>query len=141
MENFTPASALLGGFLIGASASLFLILCGRVAGISGIVGGLLPPHRQDLGWRLAFLAGLMLAPFAYGFAGGTLPPVAVTASVGTLIVGGLLVGFGSRLGSGCTSGHGVCGIGRGSPRSIAATLVFMATAIGTVFVTRHIVGI
>jgi uncharacterized membrane protein YedE/YeeE len=93
------------------------------------------------GWRLAFLAGLLSAPLVYGVVAGTLPPVAINASVGLLVVGGLLVGFGTRLGAGCTSGHGVCGVvGRASPRSIAATVVFMTTAIMTVFLTRHVVG-
>ena len=140
MENFTPVSALLGGALIGASAALFLVLNGRVAGISGILGGLIRPERSEIGWRLAFLAGLFMAPLAYVALGGSLPPIDVTHSLGLLVVAGLIVGFGTRLGAGCTSGHGVCGIGRGSPRSIAATLVFMATAIVTVLVTRHLLG-
>src|SRR3954470_10968568 len=140
MNNLTPVSALFGGLLIGASAALFLVLNGRIAGISGILGGLLQPNRSDLGWRLAFLAGLLLAPLIYAAGGGRLPPVQLDAPVGLLIVAGLLVGFGTRLGAGCTSGHGVCGIGRGSPRSIVATLVFMSTAILTVFVMRHLVG-
>jgi uncharacterized membrane protein YedE/YeeE len=140
MENFTPASALLGGAMLGASAAVFLVLNGRVAGISGILGGLIPPARGETGWRLAFLAGLFTAPLAYVSLGGSLPTVAVTQSLALLAVAGLMVGFGSRLGAGCTSGHGVCGIGRGSPRSLAATLVFMATAVLTVLVVRHVVG-
>jgi uncharacterized membrane protein YedE/YeeE len=140
MENFTPVSALLGGALIGASAALFLVLNGRVAGISGILGGLIYPARHEFGWRLAFLAGLFVAPLAYVAFGGSLPPVTLTQPLGVLTVAGLIVGFGTRLGAGCTSGHGVCGMGRGSPRSIAATLVFMATAILTVLVTRHVLG-
>lgn len=139
MENFTPVSALIGGLLIGASAALFLVLNGRIAGISGILGGLLHPARNEIGWRLAFLAGLFIAPLVY-VAFGALPPVELDASLPILIVAGLIVGFGTRLGAGCTSGHGVCGIGRGSPRSLAATVVFMATAIATVFVTRHLIG-
>jgi uncharacterized membrane protein YedE/YeeE len=138
MENFTPVSALVGGALIGASAGLFLVLNGRIAGISGILGGLIQPVRSEIGWRLAFLAGLFVAPLAYVAFGGSLPPVILTQPLGVLAVAGLIVGFGTRLGAGCTSGHGVCGIGRGSPRSIAATLVFMATAILTVLVTRHV---
>jgi uncharacterized membrane protein YedE/YeeE len=141
MENFTPVSALVGGLLIGASAALFLILNGRIAGISGILGGLLHPSRSELGWRIAFLAGLMLAPFIYIVAGGALPPVTLNAPLALVILAGLLVGFGTRLGAGCTSGHGVCGIGRGSPRSLAATVAFMATAIATLFITRHVLGI
>jgi uncharacterized membrane protein YedE/YeeE len=140
MEGFTPVSALVGGVLIGASTALLLILNGRIAGISGILDGLLQPTRSDLGWRLAFLAGLLLAPLVYLAVAGTLPSVTINAPLGLLVVGGLLVGFGTRLGAGCTSGHGVCGIGRASPRSIAATVVFMTTAIMTVFLTRHVVG-
>jgi uncharacterized membrane protein YedE/YeeE len=140
MENFTPVSALVGGALIGASAALFLLLNGRVAGISGILGGLVHPVGSEIGWRLAFLAGLFIAPLAYVGFGGSLPPVSLTPSLGLVVVAGLIVGFGTRLGAGCTSGHGVCGIGRGSPRSLAATLVFMATAILTVVVTRHLLG-
>ena len=141
MENFTPVSALIGGLLIGASAALFLVLNGRIAGISGILGGLLQPARSDLGWRLAFLAGLLIAPLLHTAVRGSLPPVELDAPMGLLVLAGLLVGFGTRLGAGCTSGHGVCGIGRGSPRSIAATLIFMTTAILTVFVTRHLMGV
>lgn len=140
MENFTPVSALIGGLLIGASAALLLVLNGRIAGISYILGGLLQPGRNELGWRIAFLAGLLLAPVLYLALGGALPPVSIDAPVAVLIPAGLLVGFGTRLGAGCTSGHGVCGIGRASPRSIAATATFMATAILTVLVTRHLIG-
>lgn len=140
MDNFTPVSALVGGLLIGGSAALFLVLNGRIAGISGILGGLLQPGRGDLGWRLAFLAGLLAAPLAYSAAGGAAPSVSIDASAGLLILAGLLVGFGTRLGAGCTSGHGVCGIGRGSARSIAATAVFMTTAFATVLLTRRLIG-
>ncbi len=140
MANFTPVSALIGGLLIGASAALFLVLNGRIAGISGILGGLIPPERGQVGWRLAFLAGMFIAPLAYVALGGALPAIGLDASLPLLVVAGLIVGFGTRLGAGCTSGHGVCGIGRGSPRSLAATAVFMATAIATVFITRHLIG-
>jgi uncharacterized membrane protein YedE/YeeE len=140
MENFTPASALIGGLLIGSSAALLLVLNGRIAGISGILGGLLDPARSEIGWRMAFLAGLFVAPLVYVGFGGVLPTVSLDASLPILVVAGLIVGFGTRLGGGCTSGHGVCGIGRGSPRSLVATGVFMATATATVFVTRHILG-
>ena len=140
MHDFTPVSALTGGAMIGASAALFLVLNGRIAGISGILGGLLLPNRGDLGWRLAFLAGLLAAPPLYVAVGGRLPPITIDATAGLLVLAGLLVGFGTRLGAGCTSGHGVCGIGRGSPRSIAATMTFMATAILTVLITRHWIG-
>lgn len=140
MENFTPVSALVGGLLIGASAALFLVLNGRIAGISGILGGLLQPRRDELGWRIAFLAGLLAAPLVYAAAGGAVPSLSIDAPISLLILAGLLVGFGTRLGSGCTSGHGVCGIGRGSPRSLVATAIFMATATVTVFVSRHVLG-
>ncbi|CAO4134788.1 YeeE/YedE family protein [Methylorubrum extorquens] len=140
MDGFTPLSATLGGVMIGAAAALFLLLNGRIAGISGILGGLLAPPSGQTGWRAAFLAGLVLAPLVYVGLGGSLPSVTVDASFPLLVVAGLLVGFGARLGAGCTSGHGVCGIGRGSPRSLAATGTFMAVAILTVFVTRHLLG-
>ena len=140
MTEFTPVSASIGGLLIGGSAALLLILNGRTAGISGILGGLLQPQSNDIRWRLAFLAGLLLAPLAYMAAGGPRPEIEITSIPGLIVLGGLLVGFGTRLGAGCTSGHGVCGIGRGSPRSLAATAMFMTVAIVTVFVTRHLIG-
>ena len=141
MENFTPVSALIGGLLIGTSAALFVFLYGRITGISGILGGLLQLTRKDVAWRVAFLAGLLVAPFAYAAAAGGFPPVDIEAPLGLLMLAGLLVGFGTRLGSGCTSGHGVCGIARRSPRSLVATAVFMASAIVTVFVVRHLFGV
>ena len=140
MDTFTPLSAAFGGLMIGASAALFLILNGRIAGVSGILGGLLPPSTGGIGWRAAFLAGLLLAPLVHAGLGGGRPPVAVEASLPLLGLAGLLVGFGARLGAGCTSGHGVCGVGRGSPRSLVATGTFMAAAAVTVFVTRHLIG-
>ncbi|MEE7462259.1 YeeE/YedE family protein [Methylobacterium fujisawaense] len=140
MDGFTPVSALVGGAMIGTSAALFLLLNGRIAGISGILGGLLAPPSRETGWRAAFVAGLVLAPLAYAGLGRSLPPVTVGASFPILVLAGLLVGFGARLGAGCTSGHGVCGIGRGSPRSLAATGTFMAMAVLTVLVMRHLVG-
>ncbi len=140
MDNFTPVSALLGGALIGASAALFLVMNGRIAGISGILGGLIHSARNEISWRLAFLAGMFVAALIYVAFGGVLPPVVIGAPLWLLIVAGLIVGFGTRLGAGCTSGHGVCGIGRGSPRSLAATATFMTTAILTVFITRHVMG-
>lgn len=140
MESFTPISALIGGFLIGASATLLLLLNGRIAGISGILGSFLQPSRGEFGWRAAFLVGLLIAPGIYSLFSGPLPPVVLDAPLGLLVLAGLLVGFGTRLGAGCTSGHGVCGIGRGSPRSLVATGVFMTTAIVTVFIVRHVFG-
>lgn len=140
MVNFTPVSAALGGLLIGFSALLLVLLNGRVAGISGIVGGAARAPRDDLAWRGAFLVGLVAAPLAYAGMGGLSGPVVIAASPMILLCGGLLVGFGARLGNGCTSGHGVCGIARFSPRSLAATLVFIAAACVTVFVTRHLLG-
>lgn len=138
--NFTPISALLGGVLIGLSAAVFILFNGRIAGISGIVGGLLKPaNKADALWRGAFVAGLIIAPLAYQLV-TTTPKVIINTPWPGLIVAGLLVGFGARLGSGCTSGHGVCGISRLSPRSIVATLTFMATGGITVFVVRHLVN-
>ncbi len=139
MDGFTPLGAILGGVMIGASASLLLLLNGRIAGISGILGGLFAAPSRETGWRAAFLVGLVLAPLAYGLLAG-LPAVHVGASFPLLALAGLLVGFGARLGSGCTSGHGVCGLARLSPRSMAATGTFMAVAILTVLVTRHLAG-
>ena len=140
MTEFTPVSALAGGLLIGASASLLLILNGRIAGISGIVAGLFQRDLREVAWRAAFVVGVVLAPLIYGVLFGRLTTVTFDASTGVIVVAGLLVGFGTRLGSGCTSGHGVCGLSRASPRSLVATAVFMVTAIVTVFVTRHLIG-
>jgi len=140
MENFTPVPAFLGGVLIGISVVLLLLTNGRIAGISGVVGGLLVSKVRDAGWRLAFILGLIAAPLLYAAVAGGVPPIAITSSTGLLIGGGLLVGFGARLGSGCTSGHGVAGIARLSPRSIVATGVFLAAGMVTVFVTRHVIG-
>lgn len=140
MTEFTPGSALAGGLLIGASASLLLILNGRIAGISGIVAGLFQRDFREVAWRGAFVVGVVLAPLLYRVLFGPLPPVSFDASMGVIVVAGLLVGFGTRLGSGCTSGHGVCGLSRASPRSAVATAVFMVTALVTVFVTHHLIG-
>jgi uncharacterized protein len=138
--TFTPLSAFAGGVLIGLAAVLLLLANGRIAGISGIVGGLFGPRAGEIGWRLAFIVGLLAGPLFYATFAGDAPPVAVTSSISLLIASGVLVGYGTRLGSGCTSGHGVCGLARLSPRSVVATGVFLATAIATVFVTRHLVG-
>ena len=140
MDNFTPLPALLGGILIGLSAVLLLLTNGRIAGISGIVGGLLKSTAGSIGWRLAFILGLLAAPMLYAAMTAGVPPIALTSSTGLLIAGGLLVGFGTRLGSGCTSGHGVIGLARLSPRSFVATGVFLIAAMATVFITRHMVG-
>ena len=137
---FTPWSAAIGGVIIGLAAALFLLVNGRVAGISGIVGGMLHPRAGDFAWRLAFVAGLLLAPLAYATAAATNVSATIEAGYPVLILAGLLVGIGTRFASGCTSGHGVCGLSRLSPRSLVATLSFMAAGFVTVFVVRHAVG-
>ncbi len=139
MTSFTPFSALLGGVLIGISASILMLADGRIAGIGGILGEFLGLRRGETLWRLVFLAGLVAAPLVYVMLGGR-PAFDITHSAATLIGGGLLVGFGTRMGNGCTSGHGVCGIARLSQRSFVATVVFTATGAATVFVARHILG-
>jgi uncharacterized membrane protein YedE/YeeE len=135
--HFTPLRALAGGLLIGAAAAAMLMLNGRIAGISGIVGGLLRPSRGDVSWRLAFVAGLAGAPLLYRML-APLPEPRIDTGTPLLLLAGLLVGLGTRYGSGCTSGHGVCGLSRLSPRSLAATAAFMAAGFMTVFVTRHL---
>ena len=137
--NFTPWNALAGGVLIGLAAAMFVLLNGRIAGISGILGGLLQFPKGDAGWRVAFLLGLLIAPLVYGLF-SPLPAVRVDAGPATLIVAGLLVGIGTRYGSGCTSGHGVCGLSRWSPRSLVATAAFMAAGFAIVFAVRHLIG-
>lgn len=138
LEDFTPVSGLFGGMLIGVAAAMLLLLNGRIAGISGIVGGMLVPKVRGLfGWRTMFVVGLLVGASSYALAMGGVP-VEIEASLPVLVLAGLLVGFGTRLGSGCTSGHGVCGIGRMSKRSIAATAVFFGVAIATVFVVNHV---
>ncbi len=140
MTEFTPLTSLAGGALIGLAAVLLMALHGRIAGISGIVGGILPPVATDWGWRAAFLAGAIAAPALIIALTGYDIAFASTTPTFWLIVSGLIVGVGVTLGSGCTSGHGVCGMARLSVRSIAATLTFMATTGITVYVVRHIVG-
>lgn len=137
--HFTPWRSLTGGLLIGLAAALLLLLNGRIAGISGIVGGLLRPGKGDAAWRVAFVAGLLAAPLVFSMA-APLPQVAIDAGTATLITAGLLVGVGTRYGSGCTSGHGVCGLSRGSLRSMVATLSFMAAGFMTVFLIRHLLS-
>ena len=134
--HFTPWPALAGGLLIGLAAAAFVLVNGRIAGISGIVGGLLRPASGDVAWRIAFVGGLVAAPLAYALF-APLPAVRIDAGAGTLAAAGLLVGLGTRYGSGCTSGHGVCGLARLSPRSLVATVSFMAAGFATVFVLRH----
>jgi uncharacterized protein len=136
---FTPGSALAGGVLIGVAAAMFALLNGRIAGISGIVGGLLKPAKGDMGWRAAFVLGLVGAPMVYMLF-AAVPTSQIDAEFGALIAAGLLVGIGTRYGSGCTSGHGVCGLSRLSLRSFAATLTFMGAGFATVFVMRHLLG-
>jgi uncharacterized membrane protein YedE/YeeE len=138
-EHFTPFASLGGGILIGLAAALLLLANGRIAGISGIAGGLLRPARGDIGWRLAFLLGLVTAPLVW-LVFRAMPPVQIDNSPALLTVAGLLVGIGTRFGSGCTSGHGVCGISRLSPRSLVATLGFMLAGFATVYVVRHVMG-
>lgn len=137
--HFTPLTALAGGVLIGLAAAMFLSLNGRIAGISGVLGGLLRPTKGDMAWRTAFVLGLVGAPLIYVLF-TAVPEPQIDATYGTLIVGGLLVGIGTRYGSGCTSGHGVCGLSRLSPRSLVATAAFMGAGFVTVFVTRHLIG-
>lgn len=139
-NHFTPIAALAGGVLIGIAAAMFVLLNGRIAGISGILGGLLRPSRGDSAWRMAFLLGLIGAPLVY-LLFAALPKPQIDAGYGTLVLAGLLVGIGTRYGAGCTSGHGVCGLSRLSPRSLVATGTFMGAGFVTVFVIRHLLGI
>lgn len=138
---FTPWSALAGGAMIGLAAALFVLLNGRIAGISGIVAGLLGPRSEgDTAWRIAFIAGMVVAPLAW-LLFSSLPVIQIDAGYPLLVAAGVLVGISVRYGAGCTSGHGVCGISRLSPRSLVATLCFMATGFATVFVVRHLIGV
>jgi uncharacterized membrane protein YedE/YeeE len=140
MHNLTPLSGMLGGALIGLAAAALMLLTGRLAGVSGILGGLLTARPADHVWRIAFVAGLIAAPLVAALGGAPLPRPAVATNLALVAAAGLLVGFGTRMGNGCTSGHGVCGFARLSPRSIVATAVFMVTAIITVAIVRHGVG-
>jgi uncharacterized membrane protein YedE/YeeE len=139
MTDFTPLQSLFGGALIGLSAVLLMALHGRIAGMTGILSGIIPPLAPDWQWRAAFLAGAVVAPTLFLLAGGRIA-FNVPVSTGALILGGVLVGIGVHFGNGCPSGHGICGIARLSPRSIVAVLTFMATALVTVYVTRHLIG-
>jgi len=136
--HFTPGSALAGGILIGLAAAWLILEDGRILGASGLLGGLIPPRSGDWRWRALALLGLVVSPLVAHFLFAPAAPV-IEADAATLIVGGLLVGFGARLGNGCTSGHGVCGLARLSPRSLAATATFMAAGFLTVFLVRHVV--
>ena len=134
---FTPWHALMGGALVGTAAALFVLLNGRIAGISGVLGGLLRPVKGDVAWRAAFVIGLIVAPLIYLLFGSP-PKPRIDADFGALVLAGLLVGVGTRYGAGCTSGHGVCGLSRLSPRSLVATVAFMAAGFVTVFAIRHL---
>ena len=136
-SQFTPWSALAGGAVIGMAIALLVLLNGRIAGISGIVGGLFRMQKGDMDWRVAFIAGLIAAPLVWQLF-ASLPAVRIDGSYAVMAIAGLVVGIGTRYGSGCTSGHGVCGLSRGSPRSIAATLVFMGMGFVTVYIVRHV---
>lgn len=140
MANFTPVSAAIGGALIGFAAVLLMMLNGRIAGVTGIFAGLIDPGSTDRGWRATFVIGLIAAPLCAALLGYPIPVPHLPTSFVVIGVAGLLVGFGTRLSNGCTSGHGVCGIARLSPRSIASTAIFMAAAIAVVAVSRHVFG-
>jgi uncharacterized membrane protein YedE/YeeE len=133
---FTPASALAGGAIIGIAVAMFALVNGRIAGISGILGGLLRPSLPDAAWRAAFIAGLLAAPLLYALA-APLPAAIIDASLPVLVIAGLAVGIGTRYASGCTSGHGVCGISRFSPRSLVATATFVGAGMAMVYLVRH----
>jgi uncharacterized membrane protein YedE/YeeE len=137
--HFTPGTSVVGGLLIGLASALFILANGRIAGISGILGGLLRPSGNDVVWRLAFLLGLIMAPAVASLFIATSAPT-IDASAEMLVVAGLLVGIGTRYGGGCTSGHGICGLSRLSPRSLIATLAFMASGMAIVFVMRHLLA-
>lgn len=138
-SNFTPWVSLAGGLMIGLATALFLLFNGRIAGISGIVGGIFNPTHGDVAWRVAFVTGLVISPLVFALA-APLPEVQIEASYPVLLIAGLLVGIGTRYGSGCTSGHGVCGLSRRSPRSLVATAAFMFAGFVTVYIVRHAIG-
>jgi hypothetical protein len=140
MEHFTPVTSLLGGILIGLSASVLLLFDGKIAGISGIVGGLLSPASSDTLWRVFFVTGLLVGGLLLKLASPQVFDMGITRSGGAIVLAGLLVGFGARFGNGCTSGHGVCGMSRLSPRSLIATLTFVATGAATVYLVNSLLG-
>ncbi|WP_190294870.1 YeeE/YedE family protein [Marinobacter sp. R17] len=137
--HFTPMTALTGGIMIGLAAVILILVNGRIAGISGILGGLLTPSKGENTWRVAFLLGMVSAPLIWVVV-AALPAIEIDTSTPLLVIAGLLVGFGTRMGSGCTSGHGVCGLSRLSPRSLVATALFMAMGFVTVYIVRHVLG-
>lgn len=147
--NFTPVSALLGGALIGLSAAMLLLVKGRIAGISGITGGVIFPEKGDVAWRIVFISGLVLGGFLYQWLGSNteegllvdVSTIQAVASTPLIILGGLLVGVGTTIGTGCTSGHGICGLARRSPRSLVATLSFMSAGLVTVFIVKIVLGV
>ncbi len=137
--NFTPWTSLAGGLMIGVASAMFLFFNGRIAGISGIAGGLLRPLRGDIAWRIAFISGLVISPLVFALA-APLPKVTIESGYPVLILAGLLVGIGTRYGSGCTSGHGICGLSRRSPRSMVATTAFMFAGFVSVYIVRHVIN-
>jgi uncharacterized membrane protein YedE/YeeE len=137
MHNLTPLNGLCGGALIGLATAALMLFTGRLAGVSGILGGLLTSRPTDRAWRIAFVAGLMAASLVAALAGAPLPRPAIASNLALVAAAGLLVGFGTRMGNGCTSGHGVCGFARLSARSIVATVIFMGAAVITVAIVRH----
>lgn len=139
MTEFTPLTGAIGGALIGLAATLLMLLTGRIAGVSGILAGAFEMKGDERWWRIAFVLGLLAGGLLYA-SGSEGPHIGISSNWPLLVTGGLLVGVGTRMGNGCTSGHGVCGLARLSPRSIVATLAFMAAAFGTVFVVRHVIG-
>jgi len=138
--SFTPIPSLLGGMILGIAAALYVLLHGRILGISGIISGLLHPTLTDSAWRLSLVFGLISAPFLAALFFGIIPVIEIDASWLVIVIAGLLVGFGAQYGSGCTSGHGICGLSRLSPRSLIATLAFMCAGFVMVFVIRHLIG-
>jgi len=140
MEHFTPFASLIGGMLIGLSATMLLLCDGKIAGISGIVAGMLSPTKHDTLWRVVFVAGLLTGGFLLRLFSPQTFAINIARSWGALLLAGLLVGFGTRLGNGCTSGHGVCGLSRFSPRSLIATITFTATGAATVYIINHFLG-
>lgn len=139
--TFTPVPSLLGGLILGIAAVLYVLLHGRILGISGIVAGLLRPNLSDFGWRASLIVGLITAPFLAALFFGIFPIIEIESDWIAIVIAGLLVGFGSQYGSGCTSGHGICGLSRLSPRSLVATLSFMGAGFITVYVIRHLIGV